>query len=110
MKLIDDLKRCRYARKEYRIKPTIKLHIDTHKYYFAFIPTILWMPWVYRYLSIHGVVDIWWLNFHILIGKWEHLSCSSCIHRDDCVKSGRLKWYFDDVFKKGEKCSEFETR
>lgn len=110
MKLIDDLKKCKDDRKEYRIKPIIKFDVDREHYHFSFLPTILWCPWVYRYPNGIGVVDIWWLNFHILIGKWEHLSCADCKHQKECVESGRLEWYCDDVFKNGEKCSDYETK
>ena len=69
MKLIKDLKNCKVHRKVYKIKPTIEFSVDTEDYCFSFLPTILWMPWVYRYPD-SSVIDIWWLNFHILIGKW----------------------------------------
>ena len=110
MKLFDDLKECKGHRNEYRIKPIIKFKVDKENYYFSFLPTILWMPWIYRYPNIIGVIDIWWLNFHIAIGKWEHLSCRDCKHQEECVKSKRLEWYFDDVFEKGGKCSDFESK
>lgn len=109
MKLIEDLKNCKGHRKEYRIKPTIRFFVDRDNYYFSFLPTVLWMPWVYRHPDIDGVVDIWWLHFHILIGKWEHLSCYNCKHQSKCVESNRLEWYYDDVFVKGEKCPDFDT-
>ena len=110
MKLIEDFKRCKGHRKQYRIKPIIKFEIDREQYYFSFFPTILWSPWIYRYPNIEGVVDIWWLHFHILIGKWEGLSCHNCIHQSNCVESKRLKWYHDDVFENGKRCSDFESR
>lgn len=110
MKLFKDLKSCKEHRKEYRIKPTIEFYVDKDHYLFSFLPTILWHPWVYRYPNSEGVIDIWWLHFHILIGKWERLSCSNCKHQDDCVKSKKLEWYFDDVFEKGEKCKDFEAK
>jgi hypothetical protein len=110
MKLFDDLKECKGDRNEYRIKPIIKFKVDKENYYFSFLPTILWMPWIYRYPNTIGVIDIWWLNFHIFIGKWEHLSCRNCKHQEECVKSKRLKWYFDDVFENGGKCSDFESK
>lgn len=47
---------------------------------------------------------------HIIIGKWEELSCRNCKHQDACVKSGRIEWYFDNVFEKGEKCKDFEGK
>lgn len=110
MKLIEDLKNCKGHRKEYRIKPTFEFRVDTEDYYFSFLPTVLWMPWIYRYPNSVGLIDIWWLHFHILIGKWERLCCRDCIRHCDCVESGRLEWYGDDVFEKGEKCNSFETR
>ena len=110
MKLIKDLKKCKSDRKGYRIKPTIKFRVDKNHYSFSFLPTILWCPWIYRYPNCVGVVDIWWLNFHILIGKWEVLSCTNCKHQADCVKSKRIEWYFDNVFEKGEKCKDFEAK
>lgn len=70
-KLFADLKRCKNSRGDCRVKPTIKFYIDTNDYYFAFLPTVLWLPWIYRYPGSEGVVDIWWLNMHILIGTWE---------------------------------------
>ena len=76
MKLLNDLKECKYMRKQYRIKPALKFHIDTYRYRCSFIPTITWVPWVYRHPNTYGIIEIWWLNFHIAIGKWERLSCS----------------------------------
>jgi hypothetical protein len=72
-KLFADMKQCKKCRPEYRVKPTIKFYIDTDHYAFAFLPTVLWEPWVYRYPGLDGVVDIWWFNMHILIGTWEVL-------------------------------------
>ena len=110
MKLIEDFKMCKGHRKEYRIKPTIKFRADTENYHFSFLPTILYLPWIYRYPNSIGIIDIWWLHFHILIGTWERLSCRDCKHHEECVESKRLEWYFDDVFEKGEKCSDFEPK
>ena len=73
MKLFKDLKKCKGHRKEYRIKPTIRFYVDKEYYDFSFLPTVLWMPWIYRYPDCDGVIDIWCLNFHILIGKWERV-------------------------------------
>ena len=109
-KLFNDLKKCRKNRNQYRIKPYFKFKIDRHDYFFSFLPTILWIPWVYRHPNCVGVVDIWWLNLHILIGKWVNLSCRNCKHQNKCVESKRLEWYCDDVFEKGEKCKEFEEK
>lgn len=110
MKLFEDLKNCKGSRKQYRTKPTVKFYVDKQSYYFAFLPTVLWMPWIYRYPNTTGIIDIWWLHFHILIGKWEHLTCNDCKHRNECIDSKKRKSYFDDVFERGEKCSDFETR
>lgn len=110
MKLIKDLKNCKGYRKQYRIKSYIKFYRDKENYYFSMLPTILWMPWVYRYPNSTGVLDIWWLHFHILIGKWERLSCRECKHQSKCVESQKLEWYSDDVFENGEKCSDFEAK
>ena len=110
MELFKKLKRCKPDRKKYRIKPIIRFEVDTRDYYFSFLPTVLWIPWIYRYPNSTGVVDIWWLHFHILIGKWEQLSCQNCKHQDKCVESKRIKWYCDDVFENGQKCSDFEAK
>lgn len=72
MKLFEDLKKCKDGRKEYKIEPTIRFFVDK-EYQFSFFPTVLWMPWVYRYLNYDGVIDIWWLNLHILIGTWKRI-------------------------------------
>lgn len=50
-----------------------KDHIDyfnKEDYVFPFLPTIIWMPWRYRYHSIY-VVDFYWLIFRIGFGVWE---------------------------------------
>lgn len=73
MKLIKDSIKLKENRKNYIIKPTIKFYIDNNNYMFSFFPTIEWQPWIYRYLNC-SVIDIWWLNFHILIGTWERKS------------------------------------
>lgn len=57
---------------EYRIKPTLRFYVDTAHYYFAFLPTVLYLPWVYRHPGGDGVIDVWWLNCHILIGTFVH--------------------------------------
>ena len=110
MKLINDLKMCKGHRKEYRIKLFIKFIADKEYCHCSFLPTVLWTPWIYRNPNSVGIIDIWWLHFHILIGKWEHPSCRDCKHQKNCVESKRLKWYSDDIFKKGEKCSDFEAK
>lgn len=107
--LFKSLKELKPNRKKYRIKLTVKFMADKRNYLFSFIPTVVWTPWIYRHNWV-SVVDIWWLHFHILIGKWEHLSCHNCKHQSKCVKSKKIEWYFDDVFENGEKCSDFEAR
>lgn len=69
-KLFEQLKRLKPNRKNYRIKPSFKIWVDDRDYYFSFLPTILWEPWIYRYPNSEDVVDIWWLNIHISIGTW----------------------------------------
>lgn len=108
-KLFKDLKDCNGDRKKYRISPVLKFEVDREYYLFSFLPTIIWSPWIYR-LKGYYVLDIWWLYFHIGFGKWEQLSCSNCKHQNECVESKRIKWYSDDVFEQGEKCSDFESR
>ena len=71
VKLIKDSIRLKESRKEYRIKPIVKFYVDNN--IFSFIPTVVWQPWIYRYIN-SSVVDIWWLHFHILIGTWEYKS------------------------------------
>ena len=68
--LLTKLRKCKPQRDKYYIKPTINFKVDTHDYYMAFLPTILWCPWIFRYPNSRGIVDIWWLHFHILIGTW----------------------------------------
>lgn len=57
-------------RKDYRIKPHFEFSIDKSMMLFAFIPTICWQPWKYRYPRT-AVIDIHWLIFHVTIGIWE---------------------------------------
>lgn len=73
MKLFEDLKRCKGDRKEYKIQPTIRLLVDNEDYSISFFPTIIWQFWIYRYPNTDGVIDIWWLHYHILIGKWVRI-------------------------------------
>ena len=110
MKLIEDLKNCKGHRKEYRVNPVFGFEVDNRSYLFSFLPTIIWCPWVYRYPNTTGVVDIWWLHFHLWFGKWEELSCRNCKHQDKCVESKRIEWYGDNVFEDGGKCSDFEAK
>ena len=70
-KLFKKLRDCKKYKYEYRVKPSIKFSVDDTYYYFSLIPTITFMPWICRWPNIEGVVDIWWLNVHILIGTFE---------------------------------------
>jgi hypothetical protein len=69
-KLFKDLKNCRPYRDGDHIELSLRFWIDTEDYYFAFIPTVLYMPWPYRQPDSDGVIDIWWLNIHLLLGRW----------------------------------------
>ena len=68
--LIKRMRNLKQYRCEYRIKPTIRFYIDKRGYFMSFLPTVLWEPWINRYPNT-DIIDIWWLNFHILIGTWE---------------------------------------
>lgn len=70
-KMLKDLKRLKPNRKNYRIKWTFKVGVDNKDYVFSFLPTIIWMPWIYRMPGLDSVVEIWWLNMHITIGRFE---------------------------------------
>lgn len=70
IKLFKRLRELRHNRKEYHIKPKITFRVDTHDYPFFLLPTILVQPWIYRYPGSY-VIDIYWLNFFIGIGKFE---------------------------------------
>lgn len=69
-KLFEKLRYLKPRRKEYKIEPYFELFVDDRHYAFSFIPTIAWVPWPYRHPGAIGIIDIWWLNMHILIGKW----------------------------------------
>lgn len=68
-KLLRQIRENKRYRKLYRIKPTVSIHVDTDRYIFVFIPTILYAPWVRR-IPGSCIVGIAWLNFHIYIGEW----------------------------------------
>lgn len=109
MKLLNKIKERRHKRKGYRIKPVIKFMVETDDYLFSFFPTIVWQPWRYRFLGLYGVVDIWWLNLHIAIGKWETLSCRTCKHEEECLENKKRKSFWDDIMAETRNCSDFET-
>lgn len=108
-RLIESLKMCKGDRKKYRVNPVFGFQVD-RDYMFSFLPTIIWCPWVFRHPNTIGVIDIWWLNFHIYFGKWEELSCGNCKYQNKCVESKRINWYCDNIFEQGEKCSDFEAK
>ena len=64
------IKKRREQRKEYCIKPRVSFENDIKDKMVSFIPTIIFMPWRYRWNGTY-VVDIWWLTFHIGIGIWD---------------------------------------
>lgn len=70
-KLFKRLKELKPKRKNYYIEPTIRFEVDDRNYLFCFIPTIIYTPWIYRHPHIkEAILDICWLNMHILIGTW----------------------------------------
>ena len=70
-KMCNDLKKSRPARKCYQIKPNIRVDADTRRFRFYILPTILYVPWIYRHPNVGlGVVEIKWLNFTIVIGEF----------------------------------------
>ena len=71
IKLFKRLKELKPYRKEWKIEPHISFHVESTDYAFSFIPTIVWVPWINRYPDTK-VIDIWWLNMHIAIGKWVY--------------------------------------
>lgn len=107
--LLKKLKHCRPDRKKYRINPIFGFEVDRSNYLFSLLPTIVWCPWICRYNGFY-VIDIWWLHLHIAFGKWEELSCRNCKHHEECINSKRINWYGDNIFERGEKCSDFESR
>lgn len=69
-KLLAILKKYKQYHKDFHIKPIVVCEVEDTDYMFAFLPTVVWQPWVFRRNHAH-VVDIWWLNLHIYIGCWE---------------------------------------
>ena len=69
-RLLTTYKDCKQYKKDYRIKWEVNFDVDSRYYCFALLPTITWMPWPFRYMGC-GVIDIWWLTFHICIGTWQ---------------------------------------
>ena len=58
-------------RNHYRISPCICFKVDRRRYIFALIPTITIVPLIYIQPNCIGIVDVWWLCFHIYFGKIE---------------------------------------
>lgn len=108
--LFKKLKMCKGDRKKYWIKPIVGFEADKDYYLFSFLPTVVWCPWIYRHPNSIGVVDIWWLYFHIYFGRWEERSCRNCKKQKECVESKRINWYYDNVFEDGGKCADFEAK
>lgn len=62
--------RLKDERENYQIKWTIKFRVDDYRFAFFLLPTILVMPWPYRHPG-QSIIDIYWFNLAIVIGKWE---------------------------------------
>ena len=71
IKLFKELKYCGKLRDHYRISPGICFKVDRRRYILAIIPTIRIVPWIYLPPNCIGVVDVWWLCYHIYIGRFE---------------------------------------
>lgn len=70
-KLFIRLKECKPDRKNYQYKPKIRLDVDTKRYRFYILPTILYVPWIYTIPNVGlGAFEIKWLNFTIVIGEF----------------------------------------
>ena len=69
--LLTALKKCKPMHKEYAIKPSIDFYLDKRRYKLAFLPTVTYVPWIYTHPNSKGIIDIWWLNFHIALGTFE---------------------------------------
>lgn len=54
---------------DYCIDWKAKFEVDEYYYLFAILPTIIWQPYMLRRPNT-AVLDIWWLNMHIIIGTW----------------------------------------
>ena len=69
-KLFKALRDARPHRRRYRIKWRVRFFIDDRSYTFAFLPTIMFVPWPYRSLGM-PILEFVWLNFGIRIGEWD---------------------------------------
>lgn len=54
---------------DYYIDWNVKFEVDDNDYLFTILPTVVWQPFMLRYPNT-AVLDIWWLNIHIIIGTW----------------------------------------
>lgn len=70
-KMFETLKQCKPHRKDYVIEWNITFNVDDHYYVFAFLPTIVWTPWPFRYPNM-PVINIMWFNCSINIGTWKN--------------------------------------
>lgn len=61
----------RVDRQNYRIKPSIRFHVDDVDYIFCLLPTITYQPWRYRWNGV-SILEISWLNIHIKLGEWRY--------------------------------------
>lgn len=68
--LFKTLRKFKVQRKHYHIKPEIRFGVDTKNFIFSLIPTVMVVPWVFRYHN-EPIIDIQWLHLHITIGKWK---------------------------------------
>ena len=68
-KLFEDIRRCKQYPETRHIKWDFVFEIDDRNFLFAFLPTIVWQPSIYRYPNV-CIIQIWWLNFNIGIGRW----------------------------------------
>ena len=69
LELFKTLRKLKPQRKDWYVKPAIKIEIDREYYVFHFLPTVVWMPWPYRYPD-QFIVCISWFNLHIGFFKW----------------------------------------
>ncbi len=58
-------------RSDYYIKWKISFNVDKKYRAYHILPTIVYQPWKYRGPNV-SIIDIAWLNFHILIGEWRN--------------------------------------
>jgi len=69
-KLFRSFRDCKPEREKYCIEPKITFEVDTYSYIFSFLPTIVFVPWTYRYTG-SAPLSITWLNMSICFGIWR---------------------------------------